>query len=130
MFVTEHDFELPKGFIDAEGSLHRTGTMRLATAADEILPLRDPRVRDFPPYLVIVLLARVVVRLGTLRELNPGIIERLFTEDLSYLQRTYNRINGLEPQDVRCPGCGFPVTTPGWEPGGSVATPSTGSTGR
>src|SRR5439155_10263478 len=87
MFSIEHEFELPKGYVDAEGNLHRRGLMRLATAADEILPMKDPRVRDFSAYLVVILLSRVVIKLGALREVNPGVIEGLFTEDLSYLQQ-------------------------------------------
>lgn len=129
MFVTEHEFELPKGFVDAEGNLHRSGTMRLATAADEILPMKDPRVRDFSAYLIVILLSRVVTRLGTLREVHPGVIEGLFTEDLAFLQRTYNRINGLAEGDVGCPRCGH-AFAPGTPAGGSSATPWTGSTGR
>jgi hypothetical protein len=106
--ATEVDFELPKGFVDAEGSLHRRGVMRLATAADEIYPLKDPRVQNWPAYLIVLLLARVVTRLGTLREINPGVIEGLFSEDLAHLQALYNRINGLSPASVivECPQCG------------------------
>src|SRR5690348_7769909 len=99
MFITEHEFELPKGYVDASGTLHRKGVMRLATAADELMPLKDPRVRDFSAYLIVILLSRVVMRLGTLTDINPGVIEGLFTEDLAYLQRTYNRINGLAQDD-------------------------------
>jgi hypothetical protein len=113
MLVTEHPFELPKGYVDAGGDLHRSGTMRLATAADEILPMRDPRVRDLPAYLIIILLSRVVVKLGTVGDINPGVIERLFAEDLTYLQDLYNRINGLGgPRTVRCPGCGREIDAP------------------
>jgi hypothetical protein len=106
--VTEVPFELPKGYVDAEGTLHRTGIMRLATAADEIYPLRDPRVQSWPAYLIVLLLARVITRLGTVRDINPGIIERLFSEDLAHLQDLYNRINGLTPHvmSVVCPHCG------------------------
>jgi len=106
--VTEVPFELPKGYVDGEGTLHRTGSMRLATAADEIYPLRDPRVQNWPAYLIILLLARVVTRLGTLPEINAGVVERLFSEDLAHLQDLYNRINGLTPQVVVvvCPNCG------------------------
>jgi len=108
MFVTEHEFELPKGYVDAEGNLHRRGVMRLATAADEILPMKDPRVQGLPAYLIVILLARVVIRLGTLPQVHAGIIEGLFAEDLAYLQDLYNRINGLSPQRVSwpCPKCG------------------------
>ena len=107
MLVTEVEFELPKGYVDPAGDLHRTGTMRLATAADEIYPLRDPRVAGWPAYLVIILLSRVVTKLGSLSEINPGIIEGLFSEDLAYLQDLYNRINGLSPRTVvaQCPHC-------------------------
>lgn len=123
MFVTEHDFELPKGYVDAAGTLHRAGVMRLATAADELMPLKDPRVREFSPYLIVILLSRVVMRLGTLTDVNPGVIEGLFTEDLSYLQHTYNRINGLAPHEAaQCPQCGhlLPAVP---APGGFAATP-------
>jgi hypothetical protein len=97
MFFTEHEFELPRGYVDADGNLHRTGLMRLATAADEILPMKDPRVQGLPAYLIVILLARVVTRLGTLPQVHAGVIEGLFAEDLAYLQDLYNRINGLAP---------------------------------
>ena len=70
--------------------------MRLATAADEILPMKDARVQALPAYLIVILLARVVTRLGTLPEVNAGVIERLFSADLAYLQDMYNRINAPE----------------------------------
>jgi len=103
--VTEHEFELPKGYVDESGTLHRRGVMRLATAADEIMPLKDPRVQALPAYLIVVLLARVVTRLGTLPQVSPKIVESLFTEDLAYLQGLYNRINGLAAPNVECPQC-------------------------
>ncbi|MGI5321054.1 hypothetical protein [Actinomadura nitritigenes] len=108
VLATEIEFELPKGYVDAEGTLHRAGVMRLATAADEIYPLKDPRVRNWPAYLVVLLLSRVVTRLGGLPEINPGVIEGLFSEDLAYLQDLYNRVNGLAPGTaaVECPHCG------------------------
>jgi hypothetical protein len=125
VFITEHDFELPKGYVDADGTLHRHGIMRLATAADEILPMRDPRVTSFPAYLIVVLLARVVLRLGTVPQVNAGVIEGLFAEDLSYLQQLYNEINGLTARriPVCCPACAhdFQVELP--LAGGSWATP-------
>jgi hypothetical protein len=107
MLLTEHDFELPKGYVDSAGNLHRAGRMRLATAADEILPMKDPRVQGLPAYLIVILLSRVVVRLGTLPQINPSVIEGLFSEDLAYLQELYNRINGLAPSraTVECPKC-------------------------
>jgi len=107
-FATEVEFELPKGYVDAGGTLHRTGVMRLATAADEIYPLKDPRVRNWPAYLIVLLLARVVTKLGSLPEVNAGVIEGLFSEDLAYLQDVYNRINGLASSllAVTCPRCG------------------------
>src|SRR5919205_1435009 len=92
---TQFNFTLPRGYVDEGGTLHREGTMRLATAADEIVPLRDPRVSANQAYLVIILLSRVITRLGTLPEgsINPGLVERLFSADLAYLQDFYRRIN-------------------------------------
>jgi hypothetical protein len=110
VLATEIAFELPKGYVDRDGNLHRTGVMRLATAADEIYPLKDPRVLGWPAYLVVILLSRVVLRLGALTDINPGVIEGLFSEDLAYLQDMYNRVNGLTPRavTVTCPHCGRP----------------------
>lgn len=104
---TEFEFVLPKGYVDANGDLHRNGTMRLATAADEILPLRDPRVQQNAGYLSIILLSRVVTKLGTLTNINTRIIESLFTMDLAYLQDLYQRINMSEmpAYKVTCPHC-------------------------
>ncbi|MER7251316.1 hypothetical protein [Kribbella sp. NPDC000426] len=106
--VTEVEFELPKGYVDATGTVHRTGVMRLATAADEIYPLKDPRVRNWPAYLVVLVLARVVTKLGSLPEVHAGVVEGLFSEDLAYLQDLYNRLNGLTATQlaVTCPQCG------------------------
>ncbi|MBP1932269.1 phage tail assembly protein [Ammoniphilus resinae] len=106
-FKTEYEFELPKGFIDENGNLHRRGTMRLATAADEILPMRDPRVQQNPGYLTIILLARVVTKLGDLRAIDTKTIEKLFTADLAYLQNLYREINEGEKFSVQavCPKC-------------------------
>ncbi len=121
MLLTEHDFELPKGYVDSAGTLHREGRMRLATAADEILPMKDPRVQGLPAYLIVILLSRVVVRLGTLAQINPSVIEGLFSEDLAYLQELYNRINGLAPNrtTVECPKCTHRFETEAAAAGGS-----------
>ncbi|NOQ33465.1 MAG: phage tail assembly protein [Methanosarcinales archaeon] len=107
MFQTEYEFTLPKGYVDGEGNLHKAGVMRLATAADEILPLKDPRVQQNPAYLTIILLSRVVTRLGDVPAVNPRIIEELFASDLSYLQEFYRTINenGTTRIKVRCPKC-------------------------
>src|SRR5690606_38825892 len=94
MLQTEFDFTLPRGYVDEYGNLHKNGTMRLATALDEIEPLRDPRVRNNEAYLTIMLLSRVVTRLGTFRELSPAVVEKLFAADLAYLQDFYQEING------------------------------------
>jgi hypothetical protein len=99
-FRTEVEFELPKGYVDEAGTLHRRGVMRLATAADEILPLRDPRVQQNEAYLAVIVLARVIVRLGQLPEVHTGIIEGLFASDLAYLQRLYEEINSLDDGDT------------------------------
>ena len=132
MLATEIEFELPKGYVDGDGMLHRKGVMRLATAADEIYPLKDPRVQGWTAYLMIILLSRVVTRLGSLPEINPGVIEGLFSEDLAYLQDLYNRANGLTGRTVtvHCPHCGEPHEVELPMPGGSPAIPRTGSTGR
>jgi hypothetical protein len=93
-FQTEVDFTLPKGYLDGDGQLHKSGVMRLATAADEILPLKDPRVQQNQAYLVIIVLARVVTKLGSLPDVNTKVIENLFASDLSYLQTLYEQLNG------------------------------------
>lgn len=95
-FQTEIEFELPKGYVDEAGTLHRRGTMRLATAADEILPLRDPRVQQNEAYLVVIVLARVVTRLGALADVHTGVIENLYASDLAYLQRMYEKFNASD----------------------------------
>lgn len=107
-FQVEFDFVLPKGYIDERGTVHREGTMRMATAMDEITPLRDPRVRSNEAYLVIVLLSQVITRLGTLPRVTPEIIEKFFAADIAYLQNLYREINEVEPQrmQVVCPNCG------------------------
>ena len=104
---TEFSFELPRGFVDDEGTVHRKGVMRLATARDEILPLRDPRVRDNESYLTVLLLSRVVTQLGELPSVTPGTIENLFASDLAFLQDLYRRINqdGHTRAVVTCPHC-------------------------
>ncbi len=120
MLQTEYEFELPKGYVDPEsGVLQKKGMMRLATAADEILPMRDPRVQQNPGYLSVILLSRVVTRLGNLENISSRIIESLFAADFTYLQEMYNRINGGEGSTVEteCPRCShkFPmeVNSPG-----------------
>jgi len=107
MFQTEFEFTLPCGYLDEDGTLHREGVMRRATAADEILPLKDPRVLKNPAYLVVILLARVVTRLGNLSQINPKVIEDLYATDLAFLQNLYNQINQLEEtrQGMICPNC-------------------------
>jgi len=104
MFQTEFEFTLPKGYLDPDGNLHRKGVMRLATAIDEIAPLRDPRVKSNPAYATIIILSRVITRLGALSELSPMAVENFFAQDVSYLQDFYRRINGLDettmPEEV------------------------------
>jgi len=92
---TEFEFTLPRGYIDRDGNLHRTGIMRLANAKDEILPLQDPRVQRNEAYLIVILLSRVITRLGELTDINPAVIEGLFASDLGYLQEFYNSINSV-----------------------------------
>jgi len=120
---TEFAFELPKGYLDERGELHTSGTMRLATARDEIVPLRDPRVRDNEAYLTVLLLSRVITRLGSVPQVTPATIEGLFAPDLVFLQDLYRRVNqeGHTHATVNCPSCGteFAVDVAGGAPGGS-----------
>lgn len=113
-FETEFEFTLPRGFVDRSGTVHREGVMRLANAGDEILPLRDPRVQQNPGYLTIILLARVITRLGTLPTVDTNVVERLYTMDLAYLQDLYQRINTMEMPVYRtiCPHCGEEIEVP------------------
>jgi len=105
---TEFAFTLPRGYVDAGGTVHREGVMRLATARDELVPLRDDRVRENPAYLTVVLLARVVTRLGAIDDVHAGVIESLFASDLAFLQDLYRRVNqeGHTHAAVTCPSCG------------------------
>ena len=96
---TEFEFTLPRGYVGPDGTLHRKGRMRLATALDEIAPLRDPRVRANQAYLVIILLARVITQLGTLDGIDTGVVENLFSADLAYLQDFYRKINDVPADD-------------------------------
>ncbi len=97
---TEYKFTLPKGYVDTDGTLHRSGTMRLATARDEVEPLRDGRVQDNEAYLTIIILARVITRLGTLTHINPKVIEDMFASDIAYLQDLYGIINFGDPDTI------------------------------
>ncbi|WP_168790615.1 phage tail assembly protein [Paraburkholderia aromaticivorans] len=105
--ITEFPFTLPNGYVDAQGTLHRDGVMRLATANDEIAPMKDPRVQSNPGYLAIILLSRVVTQLGELPQVNPRVIEELFSADFAHLEALYQRINSNGHNRVRvtCPGC-------------------------
>ncbi|EEE35848.1 secreted protein [Rhodobacteraceae bacterium KLH11] len=112
-FQTEIPFTLPKGYMDADGVLHKEGVMRLATAADEILPLKDPRVQANPAYLAVIVLSRVITRLGVVPDVNTKVVEEFFAADLNYLQALYEELNGegdttpAEPRlDTRLEGFG------------------------
>jgi hypothetical protein len=121
MIQTEYPFTLPVGYLDQEeGALSREGVMRLATAADEILPLKDPRVQANQAYLVVILLARVITRLGSIKQINPKVIESLYAADLAYLQNLYNRINHVDEgkQRVSCPQCNHAFETESVAAGG------------
>jgi hypothetical protein len=104
---TEFEFELPRGYVDGSGTVHKRGAMRLSTARDELIPLRDVRVRENPPFLSVVLLGRVITSLGTLPEVNDGIVENMFASDLAFLQDFYQQINaeGHTRAAVSCPSC-------------------------
>lgn len=116
---TEFPFELPLGYVDSSGARHRTGMMRLATAGDEIVPLRDPRVQSNPAYVSIIILTRVITRLGTLDMINTQVVEDLFSADYAYLQDLYNRINhqGDSQLSATCPKCGHDFTVETTPPG-------------
>jgi len=120
---TEFPFILPRGYVDPAGVVHRDGVMRLATAKDEIIPQRDPRVRENESYLTVLLLSRVITKLGRLGEVHPGIIENMFASDLAFLQDLYRRINqeGTTQAAVTCPSCNheFTVEMAGDRLGGS-----------
>ncbi|MDR1772075.1 MAG: phage tail assembly protein [Hungatella sp.] len=113
-FETEFSFVLPRGFVDREGTIHRDGIMRLANAGDEILPLRDPRVQQNPGYLTVILLARVITKLGTLPTVDTNVVEKLYTMDLAYLQDLYQRVNTMEMPVYKtiCPHCGKEIEAP------------------
>jgi hypothetical protein len=104
---TEHPFSLPRGYVDGGGAVHRDGVMRLATARDEIEPLRDAAVRDNQAYLSVLLLSRVVTRIGDVTAVTPDVIEGLFAADFDHLQRLYERLNadGDMVGSITCPGC-------------------------
>ena len=120
---TEFAFQLPVGYLDDDGVLHREGAMRMARARDEIAPLRDPRVRDNEAYLTVLLLSRTITRLGTVSSVTPGVIEGLFAPDLAFLQDLYRRVNqeGHTRASVSCPSChtDFTVDVAGGAPGES-----------
>lgn len=120
---TQFSFELPVGYVDNSGTVHKSGVMRMATARDEIMPLRDPRVLDNEAYLSVILLSRVVTRLGTVTSVNPGVVEGLFAADLAFLQDVYRRVNqeGHTRAAVSCPSCQheFAVDVAGGRPGES-----------
>ncbi len=104
---TEFPFVLPRGYVDAGGTVHREGTMRLATARDEIEPLRQVEVRQNEAYLSVLLLARTITRIGDHTEITPDMVEDLFAADFDHLQRLYERINtdGEAVGVVACPDC-------------------------
>jgi hypothetical protein len=99
MIQTEFEFTLPKGYLDNDGNVHQKGVMRLARAMDEIVPMRDPRVKANPAYATIIILSRVITKLGALDDINPSVIEGLFATDLNYLQNFYRQINELEDEE-------------------------------
>ncbi|QCX82321.1 hypothetical protein C9F11_43715 (plasmid) [Streptomyces sp. YIM 121038] len=110
---TTFDFELPRGYVDDSGVVHKDGTMRLATGQDELMPLIDQRVRENPAYLGVVLLSLVVTRLGSVPRIDAELIGRLFAADLAYLQEVYRSVNGLgQAETAACPGCGTRFALP------------------
>ncbi|MFI6686559.1 hypothetical protein [Streptomyces sp. NPDC050485] len=104
---TEFEFELPRGYVDEDGNVHRHGSMRLATARDELRPQIDLRVKENPAYLSVVLLSQVVTRLGDIKDVHAGIVEQMYATDVAFLQDFYRRINseGHTHAAVTCPLC-------------------------
>lgn len=104
---TEFDFELPRGYMDERGEVHRRGSMRLATARDELMPLMDARVQENAAFTTVVLLGRVITRLGTLPVVDSSVVERMWASDVAFLQDFYRRINaeGHTRAAVACPEC-------------------------
>jgi hypothetical protein len=119
--MTRYPFVLPRGYVDEQGRVHRDGVMRLATARDELTSQVDPRARQNPAYLGVLLLARTVTQLGSATAVDTLLIENLFASDLAFLQDLYRRINqdGHTEADVTCPACehGFTVDIAGDAPG-------------
>jgi hypothetical protein len=109
---TEFDFELPRGYVDGDGVVHRHGTMRLATARDELLPLYDARVQENAAFTTVVLLSRVITALGTLPAITSNVVENMFASDVAFLQDFYRRINaeGHTRAAVTCPDCSHRFT--------------------
>lgn len=120
---TEFEFRLPYGYVDRSGVVHRDGVMRMATARDELVPLHDGRVRENPAYLTVILVSRVLTRLGTLTDIHPGIVEDMFASDVAFLQELYRKVNqeGHTRTAVSCPSCHheFTVDVAGGRPGES-----------
>ncbi|MFE3555596.1 hypothetical protein ACFXKW_12120 [Streptomyces sp. NPDC059193] len=114
---TEFEFELPRGYVDEAGTVHRHGSMRLATARDELRPQIDLRVKENPAYLSVVLLSQVITRLGTITDVHAGVVERMYATDVAFLQDFYRRVNseGHTRAAVTCPHCegGFEVDLSG-----------------
>ncbi|MFD4900283.1 hypothetical protein B046DRAFT_05812 [Streptomyces sp. LamerLS-316] len=114
---TEFEFELPRGYVDEAGTVHRHGAMRLATARDELRPQIDLRVKENPAYLSVVLLSQVITRIGTVTDVHAGVVERMYATDVAFLQDFYRRVNseGHTRAAVTCPHCegGFEVDLSG-----------------
>ncbi|PWI11473.1 hypothetical protein DIZ27_05405 [Streptomyces sp. NWU339] len=114
---TEFEFELPRGYVDEAGTVHRHGAMRLATARDELRPQIDLRVKENPAYLSVVLLSQVITRIGAITDVHAGVVERMYATDVAFLQDFYRRVNseGHTRAAVTCPHCegGFEVDLSG-----------------
>jgi hypothetical protein len=132
LIQSEFAFELPHGYPDEDGTLHREGVMRLATAADEIKPLTDPRVKSNPSYLSVILLARVTTSLGSLADddVTSAVVENLYVQDLAYLQDLYTRLNErrADVTEAACPDCGAQFQTSVSHGGSGVSDPEAQTT--
>ncbi|MGF1521678.1 MAG: phage tail assembly protein [Leptolyngbyaceae cyanobacterium] len=123
--ITQFDFMLPRGLLDESGAVHRKGTMRLATAKDELVVDKDPRGKGSSTYQTLLMLSQVVTQLGTLTRVMPEQLEGLFTKDLAYLREFYNRINqtGSALIQTQCPQCNQAFDVELMLSGESPATP-------
>ena len=106
---TEYTFELPKGYVDKDGTLHREVVLREITGADQEAML-NPSLRNNPAKMLTALLARVIIRIGTLekKKIDTSVTAGMFKSDRDFLISKLKEIDsGPDMEiDVECPDCG------------------------